>query len=50
MNSRALGVKTFCVTGHKARNSLPESVRVIHSTATFKRRLKTYLFEIAYNL
>jgi len=37
-------LKAFSVAGHKAWNSLLQSLRDIASTATFKRHLKTHLF------
>jgi hypothetical protein len=45
-----MGAKTFSVAGPKAWNSLPQSIRVIRSTATVNRHLKIYLLEIAFNL
>ena len=44
-----MGTKAFSVAGPKAWNSLPQSIRDIQSAATFKRHLKTYLFDIAYS-
>ena len=43
-----MGTKAFSVTGPKAWNSLPQSIRDIQSASTFKRRLKTSLFDIAF--
>ena len=42
-----VGTKAFSVAGPKAWNSLPQSIRDLQSAATFKRYLKTYLFDIA---
>jgi hypothetical protein len=42
------GTKAFSVAVPKAWNSLPQSICDIQSAATFKRHLKTYLFDIAY--
>jgi len=43
-----IGSEAFLV-GPTAWNSLPQSIRNIKSTFTFKRHLKTYLFNCAYN-
>jgi len=39
-----IGSRAFSVAGPKAWNSLPQSLRDTTSTATFKRHLKTHLF------
>jgi len=39
-----IGSKAFSVAGPKAWNSLPQSLRDITYTATFKIRLKIHLF------
>jgi hypothetical protein len=44
-----MGTKTFSVAGLKSWNSLPQLIRDIQSVATFKRHLKTYLFDIVYS-
>ena len=38
----------FSIAAHKLWNSLPISLRSLSSTPSFKRKLKTYLFSIAY--
>ena len=40
------GERAFCVSGPTIWNSLPESLRSITCTATFKRHLKTHFFNI----
>jgi len=40
------GDRAFSVAGPTVRNSLPESVRSAETLASFKRKLKTYLFNI----
>jgi ubiquinone/menaquinone biosynthesis C-methylase UbiE len=45
-----MGAKAFSFASPKAWNSLPQSIRAIPSTATFKRHLKTHMFEMAFNL
>jgi len=40
--------RAFSVVGPTAWNSLPESVRSAETLASFKRKLKTYLFNISF--
>ena len=42
------GNRAFSVAGPTVWNSLPESVRSAESLASFKRKLKTYLFNISF--
>jgi Reverse transcriptase (RNA-dependent DNA polymerase) len=44
----SLGKRAFSVAGPRLWNSLPVSVRSADSLSTFRSRLKTYLFWIAY--
>jgi len=39
--------RAFSVAGLTVWNSLPESVRSAETLASFKRKLKTYLFNIS---
>jgi len=39
------GERAFCVSGPTIWNSLPEYIRTIKCTATFKRHLKTHCFK-----
>jgi len=41
------GDHAFCAAGLTVWNSLPESVRSAETLASFKRKLKTYLFNIS---
>ena len=43
------GERAFSVAGPRVWNSLPESVRATNTLITFKRNLKTYLFNISFN-
>ena len=43
-----LGKRAFSVSGPTFWNSLPVSVRCAQSLGSFRSRLKTYLFQIAY--
>ena len=45
---RKLGDRAFSVAGPRAWNSLPIELKTITDTSVFKRRLKTFLFTIAY--
>jgi len=42
------GDRAFSVAGPTVWNSLPESVRSAETLASFKRKLKTYLFNISF--
>ena len=42
------GARAFCSCGPSFWNNLPLSVRSATSIATFRRRLKTYLFDLAF--
>jgi len=42
------GDRAFSVAGLTVWNSLPESVRSAETLAGFKRKLKTYLFNISF--
>ena len=42
------GDRAFSVVGPTVWNSLPESVRSAETLASFKRKLKTYLFNISF--
>jgi len=42
------GDRAFSVAGPTVSNSLPESVRSADTLASFKRKLKTYLFVISF--
>ena len=42
------GDRAFSVAGPIVWNSLPESVRSAETLASFKRKLKTYLFNISF--
>jgi len=42
------GERAFCVSGPTTCNSLPESLRSITCTATFKRHLKTHFLTFFY--
>ena len=44
----SLGKRAFSVAGPRLWNSLPTSVRSADSLLTFRSRLKTYLFSVAY--
>jgi hypothetical protein len=44
----AFGARAFSVTGPTYWNQLPETVKNAATVNTFKRRLKTYLFELSY--
>jgi hypothetical protein len=44
----SLGKRAFSVAGPRLWNSLPASVRSADSLLTFRSRLKTYLFSVAY--
>ena len=43
------GERSFSCAGPKAWNSLPSSLQELTDTKTFKRKLKTFLFQQAYN-
>jgi len=42
------GDQAFSVAGPTVWNSLPESVRSAETLSSFKRKLKTYLFNISF--
>jgi len=42
------GNRAFSVAGPTVWNSLPESVKSAETLSTFKRKLKTYLFNISF--
>lgn len=44
-----MGDRAFSVAGPKTWNGLPESIRSANSTAGFKRKLKTHLFNMCFN-
>ena len=43
------GERTFAVAASKAWNSLPDSLKQISDIVKFRKDLKTYLFNLAYN-
>ena len=43
------GERSFSCAGPRAWNSLPSSLQELTDTKTFKRKLKTFLFQQAYN-
>jgi len=44
------GDRSFAAAGPRAWNKLPPPLRHVHSATSFKRRLKTFLFNNAFNL
>jgi hypothetical protein len=44
------GNRAFSVAGARHWNALPEQLRALNDTPTFKRLLKTHLFRLAFNL
>ena len=44
-----LGARSFYVAAPTLWNSLPANIREITSLSIFKKKLKTYLFNLAYN-
>jgi hypothetical protein len=46
--SLKLGERAFCVAAPRAWNQLPTELKLMRCTTTFKRQLKTFLFEAAY--
>ena len=44
-----LGERAFSVAAPQAWNRLPTELKIMGSTPSFKRALKTFLFRIAYN-
>jgi hypothetical protein len=46
---RKLGDRAFSVAGPRLWNSLPTELKTITDTSVFKRKLKTFLFKIAYS-
>jgi len=44
-----LGDRSFAVAGPRAWNKLPPPLRCVHSVAAFKRQLKTFLYNHAFN-
>jgi hypothetical protein len=45
---RKLGDRAFSVAGPRAWNALPIELKTVSDTLSFKRKLKTFLFTIAY--
>ena len=45
----SFGDRSFVVAGPRAFNKLPPPLRQVHSAVTFKRQLKTFLFNNAFN-
>ena len=45
---RKFGDRAFSVAGPRAWNSLPIELKTITDTSVFKRKLKTFLFTVAY--
>ena len=45
---RRIGDKTFSVAAPRARNTLPTQLKLLWSTTTFRRLLKIFLFQPAY--
>jgi len=45
----SLGDRLFAVAGPRAWNKLPLLPRCVHSVAAFKRQLKTFLYNHAFN-
>jgi len=45
----SLGDRSFAVAGPRAWNKLPPPLRCVHSVAVFKRQLKTFLYNHAFN-
>ena len=45
----SLGDRSFVAAGPRAWNRLPPPLRRVHSAAVFKRQLKTFLFDHAFN-
>ena len=48
-NMKTYGYRSFSVSAPLLWNSLPSSIRNITSLASFKKELKTYLFQLAFN-
>jgi len=46
----SLGDRSFAATGPRAWNKLPPPLRCVSSPAAFKRQLKTFLYNYAFNL
>jgi len=46
--TKKIGHRAFYVAGPTVRSSLPESVRSAETVSSFKRKLKTYLFNISF--
>ena len=46
--SLPLSAKAFCVSGPNVSNSLPNSCKQAELVTTFKRKLKSELFNLAY--
>jgi hypothetical protein len=44
------GTRAFFVAVARHWNALPEQLRALNDTPTFKRLLKTHLFRLAFNL
>ncbi len=47
-NLKTAGDRTFMVAGPTLFNSLPEDIKTSESLLVFKRKLKTYLFQLAF--
>jgi len=45
----SLGDRSFTAAGPRAWNKLPPPLRCVSSAATFKRQLKTFLFNHTFN-
>jgi len=45
----SLGDRSFAAAGPRAWNRLPPPLRRVHSVAAFKRQLRTFIFECAFN-
>ena len=45
----SLGDRSFAAAGPRAWNKLPPPLRHVYSAATFKRQLKTFLYNHAFN-
>jgi len=46
----SFGDRSFAAAGPRAWNKLPPPLRHVHSATSFKRQLKTFLFNNAFNL
>ena len=48
-SSTQFGRRAFSVCGPDVWNSLPPSLRTVDSNSSFRRALKTHLFQLAFN-